>query len=91
MDHAFASMRSLWANNDPKFLPDASHAADVCTSVVVTRHIPRGASFGPCWLQSTFYDTIAFIALKSCDRITKSYVFRVSSLPTKEKSFIPYI
>ena len=81
MDHAFAS-RSFWAN-DNKFLQDANHATDVCTSVVVTHHIPRGTSFGPCLLQSTFYDTIAFIALKSRDRIAKSYVFRVSS--TKEK------
>ncbi|KAG7257082.1 hypothetical protein CRUP_035024 [Coryphaenoides rupestris] len=77
MDHTFASMRSPWAHDDHKFVPDASRAADVCTGVVVTRHIPRGASFGPCWLQSAFYDTIAFIALKSCDRITKSYVFRI--------------
>ncbi|CAL8366395.1 zinc finger protein 488 [Gadus morhua] len=75
MDHAFAS-RSFWAN-DNKFLQDANHATDVCTSVVVTHHIPRGTSFGPCLLQSTFYDTIAFIALKSRDRITKSYVFRI--------------
>ncbi|KAK0135609.1 PR domain zinc finger protein 8 [Merluccius polli] len=76
MDHAAFASRSFWAN-DNKFLPDVRHAADVHTSVVVTRLIPRGASFGPCLLHGSSYDAIAFIALKSCDRITKSYVFRI--------------
>ncbi|KAM3862931.1 zinc finger protein 488 [Diretmus argenteus] len=72
MDHSFLP-RSIWTS-DSKFL---QHPADLYTSVIVTRSIPAGASFGPCVLHNTFYDTIAFIAQKSCDRITKSYEFRV--------------
>nr|XP_046257360.1 PR domain zinc finger protein 8 isoform X1 [Scatophagus argus] len=72
MDHTFLP-RSIWTG-DSKFL---QHPADLYTSVVVTRGIPAGTCFGPCVLQNTFYDTIAFIAQKSCDKRAKSYVFRV--------------
>ncbi|KAG7512653.1 PR domain zinc finger protein 8-like [Solea senegalensis] len=72
MDHTFLS-RSIWTG-DSKYL---QHPADLYSSVVVTRSIPAGTCFGPCVLHNTFYDTIAFIAQKSCDRRTKSYVFRV--------------
>ncbi|XP_029305998.1 zinc finger protein 488 [Cottoperca gobio] len=72
MDHTLMP-RSIWTG-DSKFL---QHPADLYTSVVVTRSIPAGTCFGPCVLQNTFYDTIAFIAQKSCDKITKSYMFRV--------------
>ncbi|KAM6915950.1 zinc finger protein 488 [Xenentodon cancila] len=72
MDHALLS-RSIWTA-DSKFL---QHSVDLYTSVVVTRSIPAGTCFGPCVLQNTFYDTIAFIAQKSCDKRAKSYVFRV--------------
>lgn len=66
--------RCLWSG-ETKFLQPP---ADLCTSLVVTRSIPAGTCFGPCLLHNTFYDTIAFIAQKSCDRRVKSYVFRVS-------------
>ncbi|XP_029377337.1 zinc finger protein 488 isoform X2 [Echeneis naucrates] len=72
MDHTFLP-RSIWAG-DGKFL---QHPADLYSSVIVTRSIPAGTCFGPCVLQNTFYDTIAFIAQKSCDKRAKSYVFRV--------------
>ncbi|XP_063731378.1 zinc finger protein 488 [Eleginops maclovinus] len=72
MDHTFLP-RSIWTG-DSKFL---QHPADLYTSVVVTRSIPAGTCFGPCVLQNTFYDTIAFIAQKSCDKRAKSYMFRV--------------
>nr|XP_020498619.1 PR domain zinc finger protein 8-like [Labrus bergylta] len=72
MDYTFLP-RSIWTA-DSKFL---QHPADLYTSVVVTRSIPAGTCFGPCVLQNTFYDTIAFIAQKSCDKRAKSYVFRV--------------
>lgn len=79
MDHSFLP-RSIWTS-DSKFL---QHSADLYTSVIVTRSIPAGTSFGPCVLQNTFYETIAFIAQKSCDKMNKSYVFRVSlNLPGK--------
>lgn len=71
MDHSF---RSIWTG-ESKFL---QHPADLYTTVVVTRSIPAGTCFGPCVLQNTFYDTIAFIAQKSCDKRAKSYMFRVS-------------
>jgi len=73
MDHTFLP-RSIWTG-DSKFL---QHPADLYTSVLVTRSIPAGTCFGPCVLQNTFYETIAFIAQKSCDKRSKSYVFRVS-------------
>lgn len=73
MDPTFLP-RPVWTG-DGKFL---QHPADPNTSVVVTRSIPAGTCFGPCVLQNTFYDTIAFIAQKSCDKRAKSYVFRVS-------------
>nr|XP_046213883.1 PR domain zinc finger protein 8 [Oncorhynchus gorbuscha] len=73
MDQSFLS-RSLWTS-EGKFLQH--HATDLYTSVHVTRNIPAGAQFGPCILQNTFYDTVAFIALKSRDKRSKSYVFRV--------------
>ncbi|XP_072533049.1 zinc finger protein 488 [Salminus brasiliensis] len=73
MEHTFTP-RSLWTN-DSKFLHH--HSTDLFTSVQVTQDIPAGASFGPCILHNTFYDTIAFIALKSFDKREKSYVFRV--------------
>ncbi|XP_061645538.1 PR domain zinc finger protein 8 isoform X1 [Phyllopteryx taeniolatus] len=72
MDHAFVA-RSMWPV-DGKFV---QHPTELHTSVVVTRSIPAGTSFGPCVLQHTFYDTIAFIAQKSTDRRSKSCVFRV--------------
>ncbi|XP_054455846.1 PR domain zinc finger protein 8 [Anoplopoma fimbria] len=72
MDHAFLP-RSMWTG-DGKFL---QHPADLYSSVLVTRSIPAGTCFGPCVLQNTFYETIAFIAQKSCDKRAKSYVFRV--------------
>ncbi|XP_053731555.1 PR domain zinc finger protein 8 [Synchiropus splendidus] len=72
MDHAFLP-RSIWTG-DSKSL---QQPVDLFTSVVVTRSIPAGTCFGPCLLQHTFYDTIAFIAQKSTDKRMKSYVFRV--------------
>ncbi|XP_010897517.2 PR domain zinc finger protein 8 [Esox lucius] len=73
MEHSFLP-RSLWTS-EGKFLHH--HATDLYTSVHVTRDIPAGAQFGPCVLQNTFYDTIAFIALKSSEKRSKSYVFRL--------------
>ncbi|KAM4729291.1 zinc finger protein 488 [Anableps anableps] len=72
MDHALLT-RSIWSS-DTKFL---QHPTDLNTSVVVTRCIPAGTCFGPCVLQNTFYETIAFIAQKCSDKTAKSYMFRV--------------
>ncbi|CAG6017285.1 unnamed protein product [Menidia menidia] len=73
MDHTLLA-RSIWTA-ESKFLQQPP--VDLYTSVVVTRSIPAGTCFGPCVLQSTFYETIAFIAQKSCDKRAKSCVFRV--------------
>ncbi|TSK22778.1 PR domain zinc finger protein 8 [Bagarius yarrelli] len=73
MEHSIMP-RTLWTN-DSKFLHH--HVPDFFTSVQVTQDIPAGVSFGPCVLHNTFYDTIAFIALKSFDRGGKAYIFRV--------------
>ncbi|KAM4607466.1 zinc finger protein 488 [Polymixia lowei] len=83
MDHSFLP-RSIWTG-DSKFL---QHSTDVYTSVAVTRSIPGGTSFGPCVLQNTFYDTIAFIAQKSCDKSTKSYLFRVDPETMRNSSLV---
>ncbi|XP_052006414.1 PR domain zinc finger protein 8-like [Xyrauchen texanus] len=76
MEHSL----SLWTY-DSKFLHH--NIADFFTSVQVTQDIPAGTSFGPCVLHNTFYDPIAFIALKSFDKRNKSYVFRVDPEATK--------
>ncbi|XP_077586434.1 zinc finger protein 488 [Stigmatopora nigra] len=75
-DHAFLP-RSMWPG-DGKFLQHPTeHPTELPTSVVVTRSIPAGTSFGPCVFQHTFYDTVAFIAQKSSDRRPKCCAFRV--------------
>ncbi|MBN3282605.1 PRDM8 protein, partial [Polyodon spathula] len=75
MEHSYL-LKTFWAN-DNRFLHH--HVADLLTSVHVTQDLPKGVTFGPCILQNTFYDTIAFIALKCSDKISKSYVFRVDA------------
>ncbi len=76
MEHSIIP-RSLWTN-DSKFLHH--HVTDFSTNVQVTQDMPAGTSFGPCVLHNTFYDTIAFIALKSFEKRNKSYVFQVSKM-----------
>ncbi|XP_031452462.1 PR domain zinc finger protein 8 [Phasianus colchicus] len=53
---------------------------DIFTSVYTTCDIPENAIFGPCVLSHTsLYDSIAFIALKSTDKRTVPYIFRVDT------------
>ncbi|XP_017306815.1 PR domain zinc finger protein 8b [Ictalurus punctatus] len=53
---------------------------DIFTSVYTTCDIPENAIFGPCVLSHTsLYDSIAFIALKSTDKRTAPYIFRVDT------------
>ncbi|MEQ2268597.1 PR domain zinc finger protein 8 [Xenotaenia resolanae] len=55
---------------------------DIFTSVYTTCDIPENAIFGPCVLSHTsLYDSIAFIALKSTDKRTAPYIFRVRKPP----------
>lgn len=53
------------------------HFPDVLATVHTTQDIPEEAIFGPCILQNTLLDTIAFIALKCSDRRNIHYVFKV--------------
>uniref|UniRef100_A0A8C2XMD5 PR domain zinc finger protein 8 n=1 Tax=Cyclopterus lumpus TaxID=8103 RepID=A0A8C2XMD5_CYCLU len=54
---------------------------DIFTSVFTTCDIPENAIFGPCVLSHTsLYDSIAFIALKSTDKRTAPYIFRVTDI-----------
>lgn len=53
---------------------------DIFTSVFTTCDIPESALFGPCVLSHTsLYDSIAFVALKSTDKRTAPYIFRVDT------------
>ncbi|XP_048860789.1 PR domain zinc finger protein 8-like isoform X1 [Brienomyrus brachyistius] len=53
---------------------------DILTSVYTTCDVPENAIFGPCVLSHTsLYDSIAFIALKSTDKRTAPYIFRVDT------------
>lgn len=64
----------LWTN-DNRFLHH--HFPDILATVHTTQDIPEETVFGPCMLQNTLLDTVAFIALKCCDRRTIHYVFKV--------------
>ncbi|XP_038647714.1 PR domain zinc finger protein 8b isoform X2 [Scyliorhinus canicula] len=71
---------------------DASRAVQQClsnifTSVYTTCDIPENAIFGPCILSHTsLYDSIAFIALKSADKRTVPYIFRVDTSAANSSS-----
>uniref|UniRef100_UPI00398EC1BC PR domain zinc finger protein 8b n=1 Tax=Pristiophorus japonicus TaxID=55135 RepID=UPI00398EC1BC len=71
---------------------DASRAVQQCltdifTSVYTTCDIPENAIFGPCVLSHTsLYDSIAFIALKSADKRTVPYIFRVDTSAANSSS-----
>lgn len=68
--------RGMW-DGDAKAVQQC--LTDIFTSVYTTCDIPENAIFGPCVLSHTsLYDSIAFIALKSTDKRTVPYIFRVS-------------
>lgn len=68
--------RGIW-DGDAKTVQQC--LTDIFTSVYTTCDIPENAIFGPCVLSHTsLYDSIAFIALKSTDKRTVPYIFRVS-------------
>ncbi|XP_028852753.1 PR domain zinc finger protein 8b [Denticeps clupeoides] len=60
---------------------------DIFTSVYTTCDIPENAIFGPCVLSHTsLYDSIAFVALKSTDKRTAPYIFRVDTSAANSSS-----
>lgn len=63
---------------------------DIFTSVYTTCDIPENAIFGPCVLSHTsLYDSIAFVALKSTDKRTAPYIFRVSAPRPSQPRWAP--
>ncbi|XP_055290957.1 PR domain zinc finger protein 8 [Moschus berezovskii] len=69
--------RGIW-EGDAKTVQQC--LTDIFTSVYTTCDIPENAIFGPCILSHTsLYDSIAFIALKSTDKRTVPYIFRVDT------------
>ena len=71
-----SSQKLVW-DGDAKAVQQC--LTDIFTSVYTTCDIPENAIFGPCVLSHTsLYDSIAFIALKSTDKRTAPYIFRVS-------------
>ncbi|MEJ1276785.1 PR domain containing 8 [Cricetulus griseus] len=69
--------RGIW-DEDAKAVQQC--LTDIFTSVYTTCDIPENAIFGPCVLSHTsLYDSIAFIALKSTDKRTVPYIFRVDT------------
>ncbi|XP_028297023.1 PR domain zinc finger protein 8b [Gouania willdenowi] len=72
-----SSRRLMW-DDDAKAVQQC--LTDIFTSVYTTCDIPENAIFGPCVLSHTsLYDSIAFIALKSTDKRTAPYIFRVDT------------
>ncbi|XP_057628119.1 PR domain zinc finger protein 8 [Chionomys nivalis] len=76
--------RGMW-DGDAKAVQQC--LTDIFTSVYTTCDIPENAIFGPCVLSHTsLYDSIAFIALKSTDKRTVPYIFRVDTSATNGSS-----
>lgn len=78
----------LWTS-DNKFLHH--HFPDILATVHTTQDIPEEAVFGPCMLQNTLLDTVAFIALKCSDRRTIHYVFKVDVTSVHSPTGLPWM
>ncbi|KAG1937392.1 zinc finger protein [Pimephales promelas] len=79
-----SSHRLAW-DGDAKAMQQC--LTDIFTSVYTTCDIPENAIFGPCVLSHTsLYDSIAFIALKSTDKRTAPYIFRVDTSAANSSS-----
>ncbi|XP_056602318.1 PR domain zinc finger protein 8b isoform X1 [Triplophysa dalaica] len=79
-----SSQRLAW-DGDAKAMQQC--LTDIFTSVYTTCDIPENAIFGPCVLSHTsLYDSIAFIALKSTDKRTAPYIFRVDTSAANSSS-----
>lgn len=80
-----SSQKLVW-DGDAKAVQQC--LTDIFTSVYTTCDIPENAIFGPCVLSHTsLYDSIAFIALKSTDKRTAPYIFRVRASFTAAHPF----
>ncbi|KAJ8285322.1 hypothetical protein GJAV_G00025530 [Gymnothorax javanicus] len=79
-----SSQKLVW-DGDAKAVQQC--LTDIFTSVYTTCDIPENAIFGPCVLSHTsLYDSIAFVALKSTDKRTAPYIFRVDTSAANSSS-----
>ncbi|NWU89981.1 ZN488 protein, partial [Upupa epops] len=78
----------LWTS-DNKLLHH--HFPDMLATVHTTRDIPEEVVFGPCMLQNTLLDTVAFIALKCSDRRNIHYVFKVDVTSVHSPTGLPWM
>ncbi|XP_007895159.1 PR domain zinc finger protein 8b isoform X2 [Callorhinchus milii] len=77
--------KGIWESDASKAVQQC--LTDIFTSVYTTCDIPEHAIFGPCILSHTsLYDSIAFIALKSTDKRTVPYIFRVDTSAANSNS-----
>ncbi|NXU53638.1 ZN488 protein, partial [Turnix velox] len=81
----------------PKFLWTSDnrllhhHFPDVFATVHTTQDIPKEVVFGPCMLQNTLLDTVAFIALKCSDRRNIHYAFKVDVTSVHSPTGLPWM
>ncbi|KAM9232961.1 zinc finger protein 488 [Leptosomus discolor] len=81
----------------PKFLWTSEnkllhhHFPDILATVHTTQDIPEEVVFGPCMLQNTLLDTVAFIALKCSDRRNIHYVFQVDITSVHSPIGLPWM
>ncbi|KFU91658.1 Zinc finger protein 488, partial [Chaetura pelagica] len=81
----------------PKFLSTSDnkllhhHFPDILATVHTTQDIPEEVVFGPCMLQNTLLDTVAFIALKCSDRRNIHYVFKVDVTSVHSPTGLPWM
>ncbi|NXH10105.1 ZN488 protein, partial [Bucco capensis] len=78
----------LWTS-DNKLLHH--HFPDILATVHTTKDIPKEVVFGPCMLQNTLLDTVAFIALKCSDRRNIHYVFKVDVTSVHSPTGLPWM
>ncbi|NXX85250.1 ZN488 protein, partial [Urocolius indicus] len=78
----------LWTS-DNKLLHH--HFPDILATVHTTQDIPEEVVFGPCILQNTLLDTVAFIALKCSDRRNIHYVFKVDVTSVHSPTGLPWM
>ncbi|NWU64969.1 ZN488 protein, partial [Pterocles burchelli] len=78
----------LWTS-DNKLLQH--HFPDILATVHTTQDIPEEVVFGPCMLQNTLLDTVAFIALKCSDRRNIHYVFKVDVKSVHSPTGLPWM
>ncbi|XP_013814262.1 zinc finger protein 488 [Apteryx mantelli] len=83
------SLPKFLGTNDNKLLHH--HFPDILATVHTTQDIPKEVIFGPCMLQNTLLDTVAFIALKCSDRRNIHYVFKVDVTSVHSPTGLPWM